>query len=378
MAQTRSVRPQATLPLKRCPLNRRALSRPHVYHAIGQPSPFTAVDSQSGYSSAMGRYIHRHWLAYTLCLAGICLPAPVICQQPTSSSIPTVPSESHPLPPIRNLLLDVEHNEKLAEAARKDYTFHVHIQLEDLEGNGNVKKTTTTDAEDLTIDGISVHRVVARNGEPLTPEEAQKESDRIDKEVAAAKDRRAKRQAKGQDTDARGDVILPASRILELGYFSNPRRIELDGRPTIVVDYAGDPNAKTRNEFEGIVRDLVGTAWIDEQDRVLVRGEGHFLNNFKIGGGLILNIHKGFSFDFRATKINGEVWLPAAVDGQGSARILLVDKVDGRFNLTTSDYRKFRASSTIIQSDRIIGTYEKPEPAQRAPVPRATNAQQPQ
>jgi hypothetical protein len=280
------------------------------------------------------------------------------------------------MPPIRQLLLDVEKNEKLAEAARKDYTYHVHIQIQDLDNSGNVKKTTISDAEDLTIDGVPVHRIVARNGKPLSAEEARKESERIDKEVAAARERRAKRTSKGEDTDARGDVLLPASRILELGTFSNPHRIDLDGRPTIVLDYTGDANAKTHNEFEGIVRDLVGTIWIDEQDRVLVRGEGHFLNNFKIGGGLVLNIHKGFSFGFRATRINGEVWLPATVDGQGSARILLLDKVDGRFSLATSDYRKFRSSSTIIQSDRVIGADGKPEPDQPRPDPSATDTPQ--
>ena len=297
----------------------------------------------------------RRWLTLTLCLASTFSSAQ---QLPAPSTPQDKPAQ--PLPPIRNLLLDVERNEKASEAARKDYTYHVHIELDDLDKNGNVKKTDTTDAEDLTIDGVPIHRVVARNGKPLTPEEAQKESARIDKEVVKAKEQRAKHEAQGQDTNARGDPILPASRILELGVFSNPRRIDLDGRPTIVFDYAGDPHVKTHNQFEGIVRDLVGTVWIDEHDRVLVHGEGHFLNDFKIGGGLILNIHKGFSFDFRTTKINGEVWLPATIDGQGSARILLVDKVDGRFHLVTSDYRKFRASSTIIQSDRVIGPDGQP------------------
>ena len=307
----------------------------------------------------------RRWLTLTLFLASAIAPA----QQ---SSAPSIPQDTlvQPLPPIRNLLLDVERNEKASEAARKDYTYHVHIELDDLDKNGNIKKTDITDAEDLTIDGVPIHRVVARNGKPLTPEEAQKESARIDKEVAKAKELRAKHEAQGQDTDARGDPILPASRILELGAFSNPHRIDLDGRPTIVFDYAGDPHVKTRNQFEGIVRDLVGTVWIDEHDRVLVRGEGHFLNDFKIGGGLVLNIHKGFSFDFRTTKVNGEVWLPVTIDGQGSARILLVDKVDGRFRLVTSDYRKFRASSTILQSDRVIGPDGQPVP-DPAPSPSA-------
>jgi hypothetical protein len=323
----------------------------------------------------MGRYIDRLCLTLTLFFASALASA----QQPAPPTSPPDAVIAHPLPPIRELLLDVECNEKTTETARKDYTYHVHLEEQDLGGKGNVKKTTVTDSESMTVDGVRIDRVVARNGKPLTAEESLKESNRIDKEIARAKSRREKHEAKGQPSDSRGDVILPASRILELGTFSNPRRVDLDGRPTIVADYAGNPSVKARNPFEGIVRDLVGTVWIDEKDRVLVRGEGHFLNDFKVGGGLVLNIHKGLSFDFRTAKINGEVWLPASVDGQGSARILLLDHVNGRFRFVTSDYRKFRASSTIIQSNRLIGPDGQPLLDPPAPdIPISAQPLQPQ
>jgi hypothetical protein len=276
---------------------------------------------------------------------------------------------TQPLPLIPQLLLDAERNQKASEAANKDYTYHVHLEQQEVDHNGAIKKTIITDSESLTIDDVRVDRTVARDGKPLTPDEAQKESDHIDKEVAKAKARREKLEDKGHDTDSRGDEILTVSRILELGAFSNPRRIDLNGRPTIVLDYAGDPNAKTHNESEKVFRDLVGTVWIDEQDHILVRGQGHFLHDFKIGGGLVLNIHQGFSFDFSATHITGNIWLPAAINAQGSARILLVDSIDGHFHLATSDYRKFHTNSTIIDSNRPIGPDGQPIPNPPTPKP---------
>jgi hypothetical protein len=306
----------------------------------------------------------QRWLTFTLLLASSLAaqqPAPAT---PATATPATDDTSAKPIPPVGPLLLAVERNEKANEAARKDYTYHVHLETQDLDHNGNVKKTESTDSESITVDGVRIDRVVAKDGKPLTAKEQQKESDRVDKEVAKAKERRAKHESQGKETNSRGDDILPASRILELGTFTNPRRVDLNGRPTIVFDYAGDTKAKTRNAFEGIVRDLVGTVWVDEQDRVLARGEGHFLNDFKIGGGLFLNIHKGLSFDFRATKINGEVWLPTIIEGQGGARIFLVYNGSGRFRLVTSDYKKFHTSSTIIQSDRLIGPDGQPIPDQ--------------
>ncbi len=296
------------------------------------------------------------------CLALLlCIVSANVSAQQTAPSSNATPS-TQPLPPTTQLLLDVERNQKASEAANRDYTYHVHTEQQQLDHNGQIKKTETTDAESLTIDGIRVDRLVARNGKPLTDKEAQKESDRIDKEVAKAKERREKLASEGKATDLNGDDILTVSRILELGTFSNPRRIDLNGRPTIVLDYAGNPNAKTRNETEKVFRDLVGTAWVDEQDRVLVRGQGHFLHDFKVGGGLVLNIHQGFNFDFTANHITANIWLPATIEAQGSARLLLFDGINGRFHLAASNYKRFHTNSTIIDSDRVIGPDGKPIP----------------
>ena len=314
-----------------------------------------------------------------LTLLLLLLPTLAHAQQPSPASAPEKPSPSaqHPSPSAQDLLLDAERNQRAAELANRDYTYHVHLEQQELDHNGRLKKTLTTDAESLTIDGIRVDRLVARDGKPLSPKDAQKESDRIDKEVAKAKQRREKRAAEGKPTDARGDDLLTVSRILELGTFSNPRRVLLNGRPTLVLDYTGNPNAPTRNETEKVFRDLVGTAWIDEQDRILVRGEGHFLHDFKIGAGLVLNIHQGFRFSFTATHITANIWLPATIDAQGSARLFLLDSINGRLHLTASDYKKFHTTTTILDTNRLIGPDGQPIPNPTPPTPPSIPSQPP-
>ena len=279
-------------------------------------------------------------------------------------------TDTKPLPPVPQLLLDVERNQKAAEALRKDYTYHVHLEEQELGSNDQVKKNIVIDSESLNLRGVRINRVVARDGKPLTPDEAAKENERIDKEVAKDTGRREKNESKGESTDTRGDVLISASRILELGAFSNPRRVTLNGRPTIVVDFAGDSKAKTRNSAEGVIRDLVGTVWIDEQDRFLSRAQGHFLNDFKIGGGLVADVKKDSAFDAQFLRINDEVWLPAEVNGHGKVRILLVSGFNGRIHLVTSDYRKFRTSSTIVSGGEIVAPDAPSAPAPTAgPLP---------
>lgn len=258
-------------------------------------------------------------------------------------------------------MLQVEDNQKRLEHLERDYTYHVHTETQDLDKSGQTKKTTTIEAESLTLSGVRVDRVTARNGKTLAPEEQRKEDERIDRQVERKNSRREKLEDKGTETDASGDPVLSVSRILELGTFSNPRREQMQGRSSIVLDYAGDPHAKTRSAFEGVVQNLVGTVWIDEADRVLVRGQGEFRDDFKLGGGLLANIHKGTHFDFRTARQADGVWLMSTIDAGGSARFLLVQGFNGRVHLAASDYRRFRANATIASPARVLGPEDEPE-----------------
>jgi len=284
--------------------------------------------------------------------------------QDTSSQVATGETDSKPLPPIPELLKVVEQHQKRDEAVLLQYTYHVHHVMEEFDGDEAVKKTTVTDSESFTVGGVRIQRIVVRDGKPLTPDEAKKENKRVDEAIAKAQKLKAKRDAKtaeGKDDPA----IISASRMLELGTFSNERRVMLNGRPTIVLDYAGNRAVKTKNKAEDVVKDLVGTVWFDEADRVIARTEGRFLADFKLGLGMLLDIHKGLSFTFEQQKINNEVWLPKEFAGQGKASVgVVVFRIHGRTHTEMSDYRKFHTTSTIIGTNGVIGEDGKPvEPA---------------
>jgi len=253
-----------------------------------------------------------------------------------------------PLPDIPALMHDVEANQRKAETIEKDYIYRSITTRQQFDSHGGVKKTETIEADNFWLNGVPVTRIVKRDGKPLTADELAKEDKKLDEIAAKAKERRASADSSGKESGPRGEDEVTVSRLMELGAFTNPRRTQMNGRDTIAVDFAGDPKARTRNSMEGVLRDLAGTAWIDEQDRVLVRVEGRFSDTFKIGAGLVVNVRKGTHFSLQMTKINDEVWLPAAIDGEGAARVLLLKSFDGRLHVSYSDYRKFRATSTIL------------------------------
>ncbi|MBS1814304.1 MAG: hypothetical protein JSS87_05470 [Acidobacteria bacterium] len=257
-------------------------------------------------------------------------------------------SKAQAIPDIATLMHDVEHNQKASEDLRKHYFYRATTRTEETDNKGNIKKVETSVSEIFTRKGVIVSRLIEKDGKPLSEKDARKEEECIEKDVEKAIKKREKLQAEGKHTNGNGEDVLTISRILELGTFTNPRRETFKGRPAIVVDYAGDRNAKTRNRFEDVFKLLAGTIWIDEQTRALVRGEGHVTDNFHVGGGLLVNVHEGFRFSFEQTYVNNEVWLPSVVEGEGSARIFLFFKIQGRQRTTFSKYRKFSASATIL------------------------------
>jgi hypothetical protein len=290
----------------------------------------------------------------TLILIGCVATCLLARAQSTSSpAIPPAPQPAetfagNPLPDIVAMMHDVETNQRKAEAVQRDYIYHsVETELE-FDGHGQVKKTTVTESDHFWVNGVPVRRLVKKDGKDLSPEEIANENERIDKLTAKSSARREKADEEGKETDPRGNEEVTVSRLLELGSFTNARRVQLNGRDTIAADFAGNPKAKTRNRTEEVIRDMVGTAWIDEQDHVLARTDGHFANAFKVGGGLIMSVKKDTRFSMVQTKVNGEVWLPARLEGQGAIHALLFFGLNGSGQIVNSDYRKFRATSTIL------------------------------
>lgn len=252
------------------------------------------------------------------------------------------------LPDVPTLMHEVESHQEAAEAIQKNYLYRSVETQQESNGHGGIKKTVTREYDVFWIDGVPVRRLTKKDGKELSAEEQKKESEHIDKEAAKARAKREKADSQGKKTDPRGNEEITVSRFLELGSFTNPRRVKLNGRDTIRVDYVGNPKAKTRNRAETVVRDLAGTLWVDEEDRALVKVEGHFVNSFKIGIGMVASIQKGTSFGMEQRKINDEVWLPARIEGQGAARFLLFFSFNGSVSAVQSDYRKFKATSTIL------------------------------
>jgi len=250
------------------------------------------------------------------------------------------------LPDIRQLLLEVQQHQKQLEKVRENYTYSSLQTTQDIDANGQVKKTETLEGEDFFVNGHVIERTVKKNGQPLSPHEEQKETGRVTKLVE-----KAEKLPPDQPLEGPGITV---SRLLQIMDVRNPRRENYRGRPAIVFDFIGRKDARTHGLMEDASKKLQGTVWIDEADRQVAHMEVSFNDNFRIAGGLVATIEKGSSFRFDQEQINGELWLPTGGEGTMEARVLMVKGLRQHFTERDYDYKRFRVETGQGKDAKVV------------------------
>jgi len=245
-------------------------------------------------------------------------------------------AQQQPLPDVPTLMREVEAHQAQMEKARENYTFAERSVTTELNKDGSVKKTETEEDEVFFVNTHEVQRKVKKNGQPLSPSDQQKETERVTKEVE-----KAQKTPPGQSQN--GDEIS-VGRMLQIMKTSAPRRELLDGRSTIVFDFTGDPHADTHGRAENATKKIAGTVWIDEHDLQVRRLTATFDGDFHAGFGLFTLI-KGSSFVFEQKLVNNELWLPVSAHVHIVAKAIGFLGYRGEIAMEDSNYQRFHVDA---------------------------------
>ena len=234
------------------------------------------------------------------------------------------------------MLREVEAHQAQLDKIREDYTFHSLQTVRQLDSHGNVKKTETEEHEVFFVNRTQVEKLIRKDGKDLSPDQARKEQDRVNKEVLKI----TKPGYKDSDKDE-----ITVTRLLQIVRFYNPRRVTLNGRDTIAYDFTGDEHAKTHGRDEDALKKVSGTIWVDEADREVSRMSATLDDNYHIGFGLLASVAKGSTMVFDQALIRNEAWLPTSVAVHLQARALLVAGFRADISVRFDDYKKFSADA---------------------------------
>ena len=245
-------------------------------------------------------------------------------------------AQQAPIPDAPTMLRDVEAHQKQLDKMRENYTFRAVQTTRELDSSGNTKKTETEEHEVFFVNGQRVEKLIRKDGKDLTPEQASKEQDRVNKEVIKISQPGYRNSEKDE---------LTVVRLLQIVAFSRPRRLQLNGRNTIAFDFTGDPHARTHGRSEDALKKVSGTIWIDETAHEVARMSATLDDNYHVGFGLLASVAKGTSVVFDQALVRNEAWLPTQIALHLQARAFLVAGFRANIDIRFDQYRKFETDA---------------------------------
>jgi hypothetical protein len=121
-------------------------------------------------------------------------------------------------------------------------------------------------------------------------------------------------------------------------------RERIDGRDTILVHFEPRPGASPQTRQGSIAKVLKGTIWVDEAAREVIRAQATAIDSVSFGGGFIARLNEGAQVTLTRRHIEGDVWLPTAIQMKGNGRALLaLRRMNIDFFIEWFDYRKVAA-----------------------------------
>lgn len=233
-----------------------------------------------------------------------------------------------PLPNPRDLLERALANEKKLDSQRERYECRVSDEAIETDSKGNVKKTTTEVKEQFFVNGIPVERTISKNGKDLTPDETRKQDQHVMKEAV-----KYSNQSNAQkETDKQNKQIEDVLAAMQL---ANGHRERLSGRSVLFYDIVPNPKFQARNLNQRFAQVMQGKMSIDEETGEMIDLNIKSVQDLKIGGGVLANLHKGFWLHIHNQPQADGVWLTDLAEGSGDARAALFFHPYFRFKETT-------------------------------------------
>ncbi len=233
----------------------------------------------------------------------------------------------------------------------RDYTWTIDEAERLMKGDGSVRSEQTERWETVVLDGEPHHRILQKNGKPLSAAEQRKQQEKLDaaldklkRETAA---QRAKRMASGQKEQREERAFL--LEIPETYEFRTEGTETIDGREVWVIGATPKPDYQPKRRDARMLTKIQGRIWIDKTEYQWVRLEAETTDTISFGL-FLARLAPGAKLRFWQTRINGELWLPKHSFVSGAARLALLKKISLEQEISWSNYRKFQVDSKIVDT----------------------------
>lgn len=250
---------------------------------------------------------------------------------------------------IQQLIRVCADNDLENDKRQRDYTYVEREEDRNIGGKGEVKSTESKTYDVMEIYGEQVQKLIAKNDKPLSPKDAQKEDEKIQKLIDKRRkesDSDREKRIKKEEKD-RQEELQFVKEVADAYNFTFVGIEKLNGRDSYVIDGEPKPGYQPKEKDAKILTKTRFRAWVDKEDSQLAKLDVQFIDTFSWGL-FIARLHKGSHFVLENTRVNDEVWLQQHAAIKLDARVALLKNFDYEMDFTDRDYKKFRTDTKII------------------------------
>ncbi len=242
---------------------------------------------------------------------------------------------------------DIDPLELVRQAA------HNEIKASDVQYYAMFKDTTQYKDHSITKEilrtkdgGLTTTLLI--NGRPLTPEQRQKDNERLQK-FANDPDARRKRRDSNKEDDKRAEVMLTslpdAFLYTYLGTERGPNGDEL-----VHLKFRPNPNFNPPNHETAVYQGMEGDMLIDRNALRIAKIDGTLFKDVDFGWGILGKLYKGGKFIIVQRDVGGGHWEEVQETLQFYGKILMIKPLTIWSTETMTDFQPIPSNLTVAQA----------------------------
>lgn len=217
------------------------------------------------------------------------------------------------------------------------------------------KAGTTETKEVVETPHGNLMRVIARNGQPLNPDEQKQEDANLKKFIGDTGAQQKQRQDLDQDEKKTRDLLAMLPDALTYTYAGrqgNRTRLTFQPNPGF------HPPSREATVFHAMQGQMV----IDNREHRLVEFSGHLTHAVKFGGGILGDLKQGGTFDVRQQEVGPHHWEISLLKVNIQGKALFFKTISVQQDERHSNFKRVPDSLTLAQAQDLITKQPPPPP----------------
>jgi hypothetical protein len=208
-------------------------------------------------------------------------------------------------------------------------------------------------------------RLIALNGQPLSPEEQKKQDEHIQYLINHPDELRKSQRTQAEDEARSQRLLKTLPDALIFAYAA--RRGDL-------VQLTFKPNPSFRPSFHEahVFHAMQGSMWLNSKDYRLAEINGHLIHEVKFGGGLLGHLDRGGHFHVKQEEVAPHYWELTLLNVDMRGKALFFKTISVEEELQRSSFHRVPDDLTLAQAAELL---EKQIRAENKPKPSPADGQ---